>query len=160
VKVNWEAIKAEERASKGQTTETASVLDDVPRGLPALARAQKLDKRAAQNGFDWPNAEAVLDKCREELDEVAAAIAGGDNKAVAEEIGDLLFAVTSLARHVGVEAEAAAADANAKFIRRFRHVEARCRQEGVSLKGAGMERLDAYWNEVREADSQSRDADR
>jgi uncharacterized protein YabN with tetrapyrrole methylase and pyrophosphatase domain len=94
----------------------------------------------------------VVAKIREELGEVEEALGTSDDKAKAEEIGDLLFAVTNLARHVGLDAEAALRDANAKFVRRFEHVEARCREDGVEISEAGLERLDGYWNEVRAAD--------
>jgi ATP diphosphatase len=153
-KGRWEAIKVEERAAKaarkGETE--PSLLDDVPNVLPALARAEKLTKRAAKVGFDWPDFAAVKEKVDEELSEVAEAQASGDKTAVHEEIGDLLFAVANLARHAGIDAEAALRDANFKFTRRFHHVEARCREDGVEPKDAGLERLDAYWNEVRTAD--------
>ncbi|MHA6692280.1 nucleoside triphosphate pyrophosphohydrolase [Devosia sp. A449] len=153
-KTRWEAIKAEERASKaarkGDTT--PSLLDDVPNVLPALARAEKLTKRAAKVGFDWPDFAAVKAKVDEELAEVTDAQASGDPAAVHEEIGDLLFAVANLARHAGVDAEAALRDANFKFTRRFHYVEERCREDGVEPSAAGLERLDGYWNEVRAAD--------
>lgn len=158
VKKRWESIKAEERAEKSgrRGTEPAgSLLDDVPRVLPALNRAEKLTKRAATVGFDWPDTDAVLDKVREELDETAAAIGNGDKRAIQEEIGDLLFAIANLARHAGVDAEAALRDANLKFTRRFRHVEARAREDGVPLAEAGLERLDGYWNEIRMRDKAS-----
>lgn len=165
-KLRWEAVKAEERQAKvdklsadhvsgAPAPATISVLDDVPRPLPALARAAKLDKRAASVGFDWPNVASVLDKCREELDEVQDAAGSGNSSRIAEEIGDVLFAVASLARHLGVDPEAALSDANGKFIRRFKYVETRCRDDGLTLESAGMERLDAYWNDVRKADSQA-----
>ena len=148
----WETIKAGERARKAErrgATKPPSLLDDVPVGLPALTRAGKLAKRAARVGFDWPDTESVVAKVREELGEVEEAV--GD-KAKAEEIGDLLFAVANLARHAGIDPEAALRDANAKFVRRFEHVEARCREDGVEIAAAGLERLDGYWNEVRAAD--------
>ena len=150
----WEAIKAEERAAKAvrQGNETPSLLDDVPQALPALARAEKLTKRAAKVGFDWPDFASVRAKVEEELDEVAAAANEGNHAAVQEEIGDLLFAVANLARKAGVNAEAALRDANAKFTRRFHYVEERCREDGIEPKDAGLERLDGYWNEVRRAD--------
>ena len=97
-----------------------SLLDDVPTALPALSRAAKLQKRAAQVGFDWPEALPVVDKVREELDEVLEAMSENDAEAVAEEIGDLLFVVTNLARHLKVDPEAALRAANGKFERRFR----------------------------------------
>jgi MazG family protein len=150
----WEAIKAQERAAKAERKGNAqpSILDDVPQVLPALARAEKLTRRAAKVGFDWPDFRAVTAKVEEELAEVVEAQAGGDARAVEEEIGDLLFAVANLARHAGVDPEAALRDANAKFTRRFHHVEARCREDGIAPQDAGLERLDAYWNEIRAAD--------
>jgi MazG family protein len=152
-KARWEEIKADERAKKAEKRATeASILDDVAHTLPALARAEKLAKRAATVGFDWPDSASVLAKAREELDEVAEAAATGDAAAIHEELGDLLFAVANLARHHGVNAEAALRDANRKFTRRFAHVEARARENGIPLAEAGLERLDGYWNEVRAAD--------
>ncbi len=150
----WEVIKAGERAAKAaRKGDTApSLLDDVPPVLPALARAEKLTKRAAKVGFDWPDFAAVKAKVDEELAEVVDAEASGNPAAVHEEIGDLLFAVTNLARRAGIDAEAALRDANAKFTRRFHYVEARCRQDDVDPAQAGLERLDGYWNEVRAAD--------
>lgn len=150
----WEAIKLGERAAKaGRKGQAApSVLDDVPQVLPSLARAEKLTKRAAKIGFDWPDIEAVGAKVREELDEVAEAVRSGDATATHEEIGDLLFAVANLARKAGVDPEAALRDANSKFTRRFHYVEGRCREDGLDAKAAGLERLDGYWNEIRAAD--------
>ena len=151
----WETIKAEERAKKAERRggeKPPSLLDDVPVGLPALTRAGKLAKRAARVGFDWPDTESVVAKVREELEEVEEALGSGVERAKVEEIGDLLFAVANLARHAGIDAEAALRDANAKFMRRFEHVEARCREDGVEISEAGLERLDGYWNEVRKAD--------
>ena len=152
----WEAIKAQERAAKAarKGDEAPSILDDVPNVLPALARAGKLTKRAAKVGFDWPDFAAVKAKVEEELLEVEQAQASGNAAAVQEEIGDLLFAVANLARHAGVDAEAALRDANYKFTRRFHHVEARCREDGIDPRDAGLERLDGYWNEIRVADKE------
>lgn len=152
--VSWEAVKAEEKKAKAarQAGKLASAIDDIPQVLPALTRAEKLTKKAAKVGFDWPDFAAVMAKVREELDEVDEARAGADQAAVHEEIGDLLFAVSNLARHAGVDAEAALRDANAKFTRRFHYVEARCREDGIAAADAGLERLDAYWNEIRAAD--------
>jgi ATP diphosphatase len=155
-KSRWEAIKAEERARKAERKGegTPSLLDDVPVGLPALTRAEKLAKRAATVGFDWPDAQAVTAKVHEEMGEVEAAAAEGSDAALHDEIGDLLFAVANLARHHGVDPEAALRDANRKFVRRFTYVEERCRQDGVAPADAGLERLDSYWNEIRAADKQ------
>ncbi len=128
------------------------MLDDVAGTLPALARAEKLTKRAASVGFDWPDLASVAAKVTEELAEVTEAAASGDTAATHEEIGDLLFAVANLARHAGIDAEAALRDANHKFTRRFHHVEARAREDGVAIETAGLDRLDGYWNEIRAAD--------
>lgn len=150
----WEAIKVRERAAKAARRGDAepSILDDVPQVLPALARAEKLTKRAAKVGFDWPDLPSVRAKVAEELAEVAEAEASGNEEAVREEIGDLLFAVANLARKAGVDPEAALRDANSKFTRRFHYVEARCREDGVEAAKAGLERLDGYWNEIRAKD--------
>lgn len=151
----WENIKAAERAKKAEKRggeKPASILDDVPVGLPALARAGKLAKRAARVGFDWPDTQSVVTKITEELEEAQEAIESGSEARKAEEIGDLLFAVANLARHAGIDPEAALRDANSKFIRRFEHVEARCREDGIDISQAGLERLDGYWNEIRKAD--------
>jgi len=153
-KGRWEAIKVEERVAKAarKGDEMPSILDDVPQVLPALARADKLTKRAAKVGFDWPDFASVKAKVEEELLEVDEAVASGDKAAVQEEIGDLLFAMANLARKAGVDPEAALRDANVKFTRRFHYVEARCREDGVEARDAGLERLDGYWNEIRAAD--------
>lgn len=151
----WERIKAEERARKAErrgADKPPSLLDDVPGVLPALARANKLAKRAARVGFDWPDTDTVIAKVTEELDEVREAGETGDPAHQQEEIGDLLFAVANLARKAGIDPEAALRDANAKFTRRFEYVEARCREDGVAIAEAGLERLDGYWNEIRAAD--------
>jgi ATP diphosphatase len=155
--VKWEAIKTEERRAKAERRGSVdtSAIDDVPQVLPALARAEKLTKKAAKVGFDWPDFPAVLAKVQEEIEEVAEAQGAGDAAAVHEEIGDLLFAVANLARHAGVDAEAALRDANAKFTRRFHYVEARCREDGVEPAAAGLEKLDGYWNEIRAADKKA-----
>lgn len=150
----WEAIKVKERAAKAERKGDAepSVLDDVPQVLPALARAEKLTKRAAKVGFDWPDLPAVRAKIEEELAEVAEVENAGDHGAVEEEIGDLLFAVANLARKAGVDPEAALRNANSKFTRRFHYVEARCREDNIDPAEAGLERLDGYWNEIRARD--------
>lgn len=153
-KMGWEAIKVEERARKAERRgeQPGSLLDDVPAGLPALARAEKLAKRAATVGFDWPDAVSVTAKIHEEIAEVEAAAQDGDSSTLQAEIGDLLFAVANLARHHGVDPEAALRDANRKFTRRFAYVEQRCREDGIEPAEAGLERLDGYWNEIRAAD--------
>ena len=155
VKQRWEELKAEERAEKAAAPEQLSLLDDVPTALPALSRAAKLQKRAAQVGFDWPEALPVVDKVREELDEVLEAMSENDAGAIAEEIGDLLFVVTNLARHLKVDPEAALRAANGKFERRFRHIEQALREAGRPIENCSLDELDALWGEAKKLEKQS-----
>ena len=149
-KAKWDEVKADEWAKKAERKQVASsILDDVPHALPALARAEKLSRRAASVQFDWPDWRQTLAKVREELDEVAAAAEAGNTAEIQEELGDLLFAAANLARKLGIEGESALRDANVKFDRRFRYVEARATEDAVPLAEAGLERLDGYWNEIR-----------
>lgn len=148
VKSRWEEIKAEERAEKSQL-EQLSLLDDVPAALPALSRAAKLQKRAATVGFDWPEALPVLDKVREELDEVLQAMADGDSDALEDEIGDLLFATVNLARHLKHDPEHALRRANRKFERRFRFIEQVLRDSGRPIEDCSLDELDALWGEAK-----------
>ncbi|MBB1519152.1 nucleoside triphosphate pyrophosphohydrolase [Aquipseudomonas guryensis] len=149
VKQRWEELKAEERAEKAAVPEQLSLLDDLPNALPALSRAVKLQKRAAQVGFDWPEALPVVDKVREELDEVLEAMSENDPQAIAEEIGDLLFVVTNLARHLKVDPETALRSANGKFERRFRFIEQTLRAAGQAIENCSLEQLDALWGEAK-----------
>ncbi|WP_374396144.1 nucleoside triphosphate pyrophosphohydrolase [Sphingopyxis sp.] len=139
VRVQWETIKAAERASDGPK----SALDGVALSLPALLRAQKLQGRAARVGFDWPDAEGPRKKIAEELAEVVTA---PDDAARAEEIGDLLFAVVNYARHLGVDAENALRGANEKFARRFQAVEDRA---GPDMAKLSLDALEAHWQAVK-----------
>ncbi|WNF48401.1 nucleoside triphosphate pyrophosphohydrolase [Pseudomonas sp. SG20056] len=149
VKQRWEEIKAEERAEKATAPEQLSLLDDVPTALPSLSRAIKLQKRAAQVGFDWPEALPVVDKVREELDEVLEAMSENDPEAISEEIGDLLFVVSNLARHLKVDPETALRAANAKFERRFRFIEQALREAGRTMEDCALDELDALWGEAK-----------
>lgn len=149
VKQRWEEIKAEERAAKSDAPEQLSLLDDVPCVLPALSRSAKLQKRAAQVGFDWPDALPVVDKVREKLDEVLEAMADNDAPAIADEVGDLLFAVVNLARHLKVDPESALRAANTKFERRFRFIEQALRQTHRPIENCTLEELDALWGEAK-----------
>jgi ATP diphosphatase len=155
IKQRWEQIKAEERAERAAEPQQLSLLDDVPQALPALNRAGKLQKRAAQVGFDWPDALPVVDKVREELDEVLEAMAGGDAAAQGEELGDLLFAVCNLARHLKVDPEQALRAANHKFERRFRHIEQALRDAQQDFAACSLEQLDALWGEAKQREKQS-----
>ncbi|MGX6647753.1 nucleoside triphosphate pyrophosphohydrolase [Maricaulaceae bacterium MS644] len=139
----WEAQKAAERAAKGG--EDVSVLANVPVALPALTRSEKLMKRAARVGFDWPDVEGVMAKIDEELAEVRGAVAEGDPAQIHEEIGDLLATVVNAARKLGVDPEAALRDANAKFERRFRAVEQQLKDKGSSVQEADLDAMEAEW---------------
>ncbi|WP_300542852.1 nucleoside triphosphate pyrophosphohydrolase [Maricaulis sp.] len=142
----WEAIKASERKSSNKGD---GVLDDLPVALPALKRAQKLQKRAARVGFDWPDAERVLEKVDEEIGEVREAIASGNSSHIAEEIGDLMFVCTNLGRKLKVDVEAATRSANAKFERRFRHIEAVLQAQGRRPEDASLDEMEALWVEAK-----------
>ncbi len=147
----WEEIKREEREERRQGD--ASRLDGIPRALPALVRARLLADKAARAGYDWPDAAAIVDKVREETDELAAALGReGKGGPVEEELGDLLFAVASLARRLGIDPEGALARANAKFEERFRAAERLAREAGKELEQMGTEELDALWRRVKERD--------
>ncbi len=152
IKQRWEEIKAEERAEKAAAPEQLSLLDDVPSALPALSRAAKLQKRAAQVGFDWPEALPVVDKVREELGEVLEAMSENDPQAIAEELGDLLFVVVNLARHLKVDPENALRAANGKFERRFRFIEQALREAGRPIESCDLEELDGLWGEAKKAE--------
>lgn len=152
IKARWEQIKAEERAEKAAAPEQLSLLDDVPAVLPALSRAAKLQKRAAQVGFDWPEALPIFDKLREERDELLEAMSTGDPAALKNELGDLLFTVVNLARHVGVNPEEALRAANIKFERRFRFIEQSLREAGRPIENCTLAELDALWGEAKKAE--------
>ena len=144
IKARWEEIKAQERRQRGQ----GEVLADVPRALPALVRAQKIQKRAARVGFDWQGDGAlsgVTARLREELEELQAALAQGDDAAVAEELGDLMFSSVNLARHCRLDAESVLRAATRKFERRFACMEALARDEGESLEGLSVEAWERFW---------------
>ncbi len=142
---DWERVKAAERAQRG----ASGVLDDVALGLPALMRAVKLQKRAARVGFDWPEAGEVLDKIAEESRELVEARDSLGTDKVAEEFGDLLFVMANLARHLDVDPEAALRDANAKFTRRFRAIEAALAAAGRRPQDSDLAEMDALWNAAK-----------
>jgi tetrapyrrole methylase family protein/MazG family protein len=147
VLANWERIKAAELAAKGRSR--AGALDGVPPGLPALAAAQKLTKKATRAGFGWGEVGQVWAKLREELDELAAAAAAGDHDHTREELGDLLFVVADLARWLDLDAETALREANAKFRRRFASVEAAAARAGRPLDAHTLDELLALWAEAK-----------
>jgi len=140
----WDEIK---RIEKGAAAESA--LDGVPGGLPALLRAQKVQKKAAKVGFDWSEASPVLAKIREELDEIEAELAAGHAARIEDEVGDLLFSVVNLSRKLKLDAETALHGATGKFIARFREVEVLARDRGLALEKMSLPELDALWDEVK-----------
>lgn len=144
----WEALKAQERQAKAKT----GVLDDVPTGLPALTRAVKLTKRAARVGFDWPSANEVLAKLREETEEIAVEIDAGDMAKAREELGDILFVCANLARKLDVDPEDALRATNAKFARRFAFIETELAQRGKTPDQSNLEEMDALWNDAKAAE--------
>ncbi len=145
IKANWERIKQAEREHKSRS----GILDDVPLALPALSRAAKLQKRAAQVGFDWPDPLQVLDKIEEEIAELREAIAAGDRREIRHELGDLIFAQVNLARHLGVNPETALRATNQKFERRFGHVEQRVNASQREWQQFSLAELDAFWDEAK-----------
>jgi len=156
VKSAWERIKAEEkaeRAARRPPEETAhkSLLSTVKAGQPALTRAMELQRKASTVGFDWNDPRAVLSKIREEADEIEAALDGNNADELAEETGDLLFALVNLARHVGADPETALRGTNAKFERRFAYIEKALASTGRSLEDASLAEMDALWNEAKGA---------
>jgi MazG family protein len=143
---NWSRIKAEERRANQAD---ASVLAGVPLSLPALLRAERLGEKAARVGFDWPNPRPVLDKVQEELVELRAALEEGRVEEVESEIGDCLFALTSLARKSGVSAELALRRALERFVDRFRFVERELERQGRTPHDASLEEMEALWQQAK-----------
>jgi MazG family protein len=141
----WEAIKREEKKDSG-----GHYLSDIPKAFPALMRAHKVQKKAARVNFDWSEISDVIAKVDEELAEAKGAIASGNSNAIAEEIGDLLFAVVNLARKSGLEAEMVLQGATDKFVGRFDKVEDRLREQGKRLGDSTLKELDEIWNAVKE----------
>jgi len=152
-KASWDQIKADERAAKKgsshQDDTLPSALDGIAKALPALKRADKIQKRAARIGFDWPDDAPVYDKIREETDEVKAAVESGNQRDIEDELGDLLFSVVNLTRHYGVDAEKALSQANEKFSNRFRKVEALANHQSSDMTSMTLAELDALWDEAK-----------
>jgi tetrapyrrole methylase family protein/MazG family protein len=153
---NWAKIKIEQEGRKPKD----SILDEVSAGLPPLDRAWKLQKKAAKAGFDWPNVEGVIEKIREELDEVLEAAAASSEtaasketvafkKAIEEELGDLLFSVVNLCRYLKVEPSVALHRTNSKFVNRFKYLEKKMRDSGQDMKRENLDVMDQYWNEAK-----------
>lgn len=155
----WDDMKAKEKGADPGGSD-ASVLADVPLALPALARAVKLQSKAARVGFDWPSLEPVLAKAEEEFAELKAELEDasaprGSSQGVAEEFGDLLFVMANVARHLGIDPEAALREANAKFVRRFESIEAALRSDGRSPAQSSLEEMDRLWDAAKAAEDKS-----
>ena len=149
---DWETIKAAERAGKAQK----GALDGVAIGLPALLRAQKLQKRAARVGFDWPDTSHVIDKIVEEARELNEARDTLSQAEIEEEFGDLLFVMVNLGRHLGIESETALRATNAKFTRRFEAVEARLAELGKTPEESDLQEMDAFWDQAKLEEKQAK----
>lgn len=148
VLVNWEKIKAKEREGSAPK----SLLGSIPSALPALMRANKLQKAAARVGFDWPDYQGAYDKTQEELSELKSAIIAGDRLEIEEEVGDLIFSIVNLARLLGIEPEGALSKTSAKFIRRFEYVEDMARTKGKDLSHFTLAEMDEWWEEAKKAE--------
>lgn len=147
VKDNWQEIKKKERGSEALEND---LFGSIPRSLPALKRAQKITTVAARCGFDWQNADEVLKKLHEELDELARARQKADGQAIEEELGDIFFTLVNLSRFLSIDAEAAATGAIDKFLRRFDYITKQLSTRGRSLTDATLDEMDALWNDAKE----------
>ncbi|MFT5421562.1 MAG: ATP diphosphatase [Candidatus Endobugula sp.] len=145
IKASWEEIKANERQAKGY----ASILDDVPSSFPAITRALKLQKRASSVGFDWKTSQGVYDKLDEELGELKEAQLAGDKDAIEDEMGDMLFTLVNLSRHLTVDPETALRRSNRKFEQRFRMVETQASKEGNSIENLDAAALNLLWDAAK-----------
>ena len=158
VEALWKRVKAEERAEKAKRRKGGAqlgILADVPVGLPALTRAQKLQEKAAEVGFDWNDPQAVIAKIAEEAREIEAELANGNRKAATVELGDLLFALVNLARHLDFDAEESLRGANAKFEARFSAIERGLRARGKTPNEASLEEMEELWNDAKMAENRS-----
>ncbi|MCJ8320313.1 MAG: nucleoside triphosphate pyrophosphohydrolase [Colwellia sp.] len=154
IKANWENEKIKERQAKNKA-EKISILADIPKNLPALSQAAKIQKRCAHVGFDWHNIDDVFDKVVEEVDEVKAEIEllqEGKPQALAEELGDLMFAVVNLCRHAKQDPETLLRQANRKFTKRFHGVEQHVEQSGISFEQHELSTLEDYWQQIKIAE--------
>ncbi len=148
--LSWEAHKARERKQRGSGKKEQSLLDHVPEGLPAVKRAQKLQKRAATVGFDWPSAMEVIPKLEEEISELRQAMNDGAPAAcLAAELGDLMFSCVNFARHLNIDAEMALRNTNTKFENRFRYIERSLARDGRSVTETDSDTLEALWDEAK-----------
>lgn len=157
---NWEQIKAKERQAKGgelpeKEKTPASLLDGVARGLPATLEGLQLTRKAARVGFDWENADGILDKIREEGTELQQSLKNKDQRKIEEELGDLLFAAVNLARFLHADPEIALRNANAKFVKRFKQMEQLARESGRTLDGVPRPELEALWDSAKRSEEKA-----
>jgi MazG family protein len=150
VKKRWDEIKAEEKKAKGELPKL--LLESIPRSLPALVEAAQISSRAAGSGFDWENAEQVLDKLHEELRELAEARENASHEEIEGEVGDLLFVLVNLARFVKADPEQALRKSNAKFRRRFGHVERSLQARGKKLSESNVQEMEEIWQEAKRSE--------
>ncbi len=155
VKLRWEEIKKQERLTKG-SVEAASILEDVPRNLPALIEAEKISERAARAGFEWPSIDGVLEKVQEEAAELVEARANARQEEVEHEIGDLLFTVVNLARFLRVDPEQALRKTNRRFRKRFGLLESKVEAAGKALTGTSLEQMEEFWQEAKREEERGR----
>jgi ATP diphosphatase len=147
---DWEKHKKKERAEKNQQHSTAGLLESVTSALPALRWSEKLQKRAAQHGFDWKNIEPVFDKIYEEIAELKAEIdVKANQQRISDELGDILFASVNLSRHLGVNPEQALRDCNRRFISRFNIIEQLLKKDDKEMENCGLDELEAYWQKAK-----------
>jgi len=144
VKMNWERIKKQEKK------ERKSVLEGIPRALPALIHAQRTQEKAASVGFDWPDTEPIMEKLAEETAELEEALESGDGAKIREELGDMIFTLVNLARKLHIDAEAALKECSRKFVRRFNYIEEHYEKNGEDIHEASLEELDRIWNQAKE----------
>ena len=157
VKLQWDEIKAEEKRERAERRAQRGITEDfkqgylgaVHRAQPALTEALKLQQRAAKVGFDWSEAEPILDKIEEEVRELREALRSGRKEKVVDELGDLIFAMVNIGRHVGADPEDALRGTNTKFRRRFRHIETELQEAGESLEEASLERMEDLWQAAK-----------
>lgn len=154
VKVHWDEIKKQEKAEQGVAARP-SVLDSVPRSLPALVEAEKISKKAAGVGFEWPDISGVVEKLQEEAAELASARAGDDKDHVEHEIGDLLFTLVNLARFLKVDPEQALRKTNARFRERFQHVEREVKAAGLTMAETALQRMEELWQAAKREEKKS-----
>ena len=174
VNILWDEIKAQEKLLKAATkstrdaggpgaaksdTPSVSILDDVPRALPALIRGLKLQKRAAKIGFDWPSLGPVFDKLEEEMGELSEAVSIASHDDIKEELGDVLFSLTNLARHLEIDPEDAMRAANHKFTTRFRHMESASMAAKTSLKEMSLDQMETLWQAAKQSEKPMQEED-